>query len=274
MVHIMDCGEKRLWVPGVDQSEWLRGNGNYRCHGYKGRNSLERANSLQLFVLKLLCVPSSSSKPQPQPEPLAPRLVCQFCAYSTVYTTTMDRSRPLLTPRVVWSRLAAQGGGRSLLAIRSMRHMSPLLPRMVAALQQQQHRSSGGGGGGQPSSPAVHRFQCSYCSYSTNYQTNLNNHVRVHTGERPFVCRHCSRTFSRNEHLKKHRCRAQEAAAARGFADTYSSEYSTNRLHHERRHTGDRPYRCSSCAKAFSRKDHLKRHREGHCLKYQDQYRR
>lgn len=108
-------------------------------------------------------------------------------------------------------------GGRSLLAIRSMRHMAPLLPRMVAALQQQQQRlapSSGGGGGGghNPPPPPQHRFQCSYCSYSTNYQTNLNNHVRVHTGERPFVCRHCNRTFSRNEHLKKHRCRATEAA--------------------------------------------------------------
>lgn len=40
-----------------DVCVWFR-NGNYRCHGYKGRNSLERANSLQLFVLKLLCVPS------------------------------------------------------------------------------------------------------------------------------------------------------------------------------------------------------------------------
>ncbi|KAM7292519.1 gastrula zinc finger protein XlCGF26.1-like [Ixodes scapularis] len=57
-----------------------------------------------------------------------------------------------------------------------------------------------------------HRFQCTYCSYSTNYQTNLNNHVRVHTGERPFVCKYCNRTFSRNEHLKKHRCRVTQGA--------------------------------------------------------------
>lgn len=125
-------------------------------------------------------------------------------------------SKPTLSPP-----LPLAGGGRSLLAIRSMRHMAPLLPRMVAALQQQQQRPAPSGGGQQPQ-PALHRFQCSYCSYSTNYQTNLNNHVRVHTGERPFVCPHCSRTFSRNEHLKKHRCRAQEAAAAagRGFAAT------------------------------------------------------
>lgn len=45
------------------------------------------------------------------------------------------------------------------------------------------------------------------CGYRTNYRGNLQKHIRVHTGERPYRCNVCNKGFTTSSNLKMHMLR-------------------------------------------------------------------
>ncbi|CAI9737562.1 finger Xfin-like [Octopus vulgaris] len=75
--------------------------------------------------------------------------------------------------------------------------------------------------------------------------SNLNQHTRVHTGERPFFCKWCSRRFSRKNNLVSH-------------MRTHAAENEESAGHHS---PITKQYCCQKCNKTFSSVELLNSHK-------------
>lgn len=78
-------------------------------------------------------------------------------------------------------------------------------------------------------------YQCTdpKCNKTFAYKTSWLNHIRLHTGERPYKCRICQRGFITNE----------------------------NRLYHERHtHMEKKELKCNECNNSFVNKKYLNMH--------------
>ncbi|XP_077501525.1 zinc finger protein 764-like [Amblyomma americanum] len=78
-----------------------------------------------------------------------------------------------------------------------------------------------------PTGKQIH--QCTPCGNVFKKRSHLVEHIRTHTGDRPYHCSDCDSTFA--------------------YKDSRS-------------HKGEKPFQCDSCSKAFSVKWKLKHHKE------------
>ncbi|XP_037529077.1 zinc finger protein 271 [Rhipicephalus sanguineus] len=103
--------------------------------------------------------------------------------------------------------------------------------------------------------------KCNYCGKVFQEKYDLDKHLHVHTGERPFVCHLCPMTFTHKQSVARHvRTHTGEKPYQCRFCPKAFTSKSDQNRHEACTHTGGRPYRCRFCPMAFAVKRDQKRH--------------
>ena len=113
------------------------------------------------------------------------------------------------------------------------------------------------------------RFPCDQCSKVFSEKTRLMIHLRIHSGEKPFVCESCGFSCSQRDNLRLHKefKHPNLGQQEKKFTcDICSASFLTksNLSRHSISHTDLKSYVCETCGKGFKDPGALKQHNFSH----------
>ncbi|XP_063312936.1 zinc finger protein 131 isoform X2 [Pelobates fuscus] len=109
---------------------------------------------------------------------------------------------------------------------------------------------------------------CQYCDKQFDHFGHFKEHLRKHTGEKPFECPNCHERFARNSTLKCHLSACQYGVGAKkGRKKLYECQVCSSVFNsweqfkdHLVLHTGDKPNHCTLCDLWFMQGTELRKH--------------
>ncbi|XP_023220357.1 zinc finger protein 28 homolog [Centruroides sculpturatus] len=120
------------------------------------------------------------------------------------------------------------------------------------------------------------KFKCEECDYSTGVKSDFRKHQNKHSRKEVYKCSYCNRSTIWKQSLDKHILRKhwkqsniseklpQRFLDLKKYRCELCQKYFPSPFalkHHERIHTGKKPFQCDYCFRRFTRQKNLNKHK-------------